>query len=54
MELLEAIKRAVEDHHNHITEGYLQWYVDEHSIDCDAKEFWKVVERVIREASDAS
>jgi hypothetical protein len=28
-------------------DGYRQWYVDEYVIDCDAEEFWAVIERVL-------
>src|SRR5271167_3523249 len=37
-----AVKTRVANHDPE--DGSRQWYVDNHVIDCDAEEFWKVVE----------
>lgn len=39
---------------NHIYDGMSQWYVSEFSIDCEAEEFWRVVEGAVREVCDAT
>lgn len=39
----DRLRAAVEAHKPE--HGYTQWYVDEHVIDCDAEEFWAVIER---------
>lgn len=36
------IREAIEQHSP--DDGSINWYVDEHVIDCDAEEFWKVAE----------
>ena len=43
-EVLKRIKDAVDAYDDG---GYHQWYVDEFVIDCDAEEFWRVVERAL-------
>jgi hypothetical protein len=46
-DVLQAVKDAVEKHEP--THGMTQWFVDNIGIDCDADEFWGVVESVLRE-----
>lgn len=46
MSALQRIKDAVEAHE---ASGSRQWYVDEFVIDCDAAEFWAVVEQALEE-----
>lgn len=49
--LAQAIREAVENHEPAPDdEGCLQWYVRGNAIDCDADEFWQVVEQAIRKA----
>ena len=38
----------------HIIVGPTQWYIDQHCIDCDADEFWRVVERVVQDVLDGA
>lgn len=45
-ELTAAIRHRVA---HHIAPGAAQWYIDERCIDCDADEFWNVVDDVVRE-----
>ena len=45
-QLLKHIRIMVEQHQ---PEPLVQWYADEHVIDCDAAEFWRVVKRAISE-----
>ncbi len=42
---IEQIRAAIEAHEPE--DGYKQWYVDEHCIDCDAEEFWAVIAAVL-------
>ena len=44
--LVATVRRAVE-HRIHDV-GPQQWYVDEHCIDCDADEVWRVVDEAVR------
>ena len=46
-ENVERIKSAVTAHQPE--DGYLQWYVDEFCIDCDAEELWRVVGNTLSE-----
>jgi hypothetical protein len=48
-EIVAAIKDAAEGHHEDLYGGE-QWYVDEHCIDVDAQEFWKMAEKALTEA----
>lgn len=43
--LLERIKTAIAAHQP--DDGHTQWYVDEFCIDCDAEEFWRVVQKAL-------
>lgn len=45
--LTKAIMERVEAHE---VTGLRQWYVDDTCIDCDAEEFWNVVEQALAEA----
>jgi hypothetical protein len=46
--LTKVIMKRVDEHHNDETlQGGVQWYADEFVIDCDAEEFWKVVEEAL-------
>lgn len=41
-----AIRKAIEQHE---TEFHgVQWYVDDNAIDCNADEFWAVVDEAVR------
>ena len=42
---MERVKAAIAAHEPE--DGYLQWYADEHTIDCDAGEFWRVVAKAL-------
>ena len=44
-----AIRERVEAHEG---TSAAQWYVDEHSVDCDADEFWAVVDEAVRGGDD--
>ena len=43
-ELLRFLQAQI---HAHEPDGYVQWFVDEHCIDCDAEEFWKVLRQAL-------
>jgi hypothetical protein len=43
-QITQAIMAAVR---NHEPQGLVQWYTDELCIDCDAEEFWDVVEQAL-------
>jgi hypothetical protein len=44
--LVKAIRDAVENYDG----SNDQWYVDKFSVDCDAKELWRVIGQALREA----
>lgn len=48
MVTVDQLKAAVMAHEPE--DGYLQWYVDEFCIDCDAEEFWAVIARILEGA----
>lgn len=43
----DQLRAAVMAHEPH---GAVQWYVDEHVIDCDAREFWAVIAAALEKA----
>jgi hypothetical protein len=49
-QILEAIQNAVIRHEP--DSGFIQWYIDEFYIDCEADEFWKVVGDKLKEVSE--
>lgn len=44
--ITKVIIQHVEDHIP--PDGWMQWFVDELSIDCEADEFWRVVDAAVR------
>ena len=48
-QVMQLIRRKID---NHDPEGGVQWYIDQFCIDCDAGEFWQVVEQALTEVDN--
>lgn len=48
--LTERVKEALEAHTP--ADGLTQWYIDDLAVDCDGKEFWTILEKILKVEKD--